>query len=524
MYRITNIKIAIDVKQDLRREASKKMKVKPSQIKSLDIIKKSVDARKGSIHFVYTVDVSLSDGVERKAERLKDVREVTKPIMKAVPQFTVKNKEIRVVVVGTGPAGLFCALTLARSGMKPLVIERGSEMTKREQTVDAFWATGELNEQTNVQFGEGGAGTFSDGKLNSNIKNPLCQAVLHEYVRAGAPKEIIYLNKPHVGTNYIRCAVVAMRQEIIGLGGEFKFNACMTDIEAINDEVKSITINHKEFIPCDKLVLAIGHSARDTYAMLKDKGVAMQRKTFSVGARIEHPQTIIDTNQYGKWAGHKALSAADYRLVYHDASGRSAYSFCMCPGGYVVASSSEKGGVVTNGMSYHDRSADNANSALLVNVYPDDLQGKDVLEGIRFQRELEKKAFAMSGENYAAPMQTVGNFLGKITENMIGEVQPTYSCGVTSCDLHDILPQYITDTLKAGIQAFDKKIQGFAREDAILTGVETRSSAPITLLRGDDFQSVNIKNLYPIGEGAGHAGGIMSSAVDGIRCAERVVE
>jgi uncharacterized FAD-dependent dehydrogenase len=258
--------------------------------------------------------------------------------------------------------------------------------------------------------------------------------------------------------------------------------------------------------------------------MLKQNKMDMQRKTFSVGVRIEHPQTLIDTNQYGKWAGHTTLPAADYRLVYHDPSGRSAYSFCMCPGGYVIAAASEKGGVVTNGMSFHDRRALNANSALLVNVHPDDLEGEDVLHGIHIQRELEQKAFELGGENYYAPIQSVGHFLGKTTENVIGEVEPTYSCGVTPCDLHDLLPQFVTDTLKAGLQAFDQRIKGFAREGALLTGVETRSSSPVTLLRGDDFQSTNIKNVYPIGEGAGHAGGIMSSAVDGIRCAERVVE
>lgn len=514
MIRIDNIKIFEDLSEsELTNKILKKNKISPSDFISLDIVKKSIDARdKRNVHYNYSVNINLKDESKYNFKHIEEV-----------PEYQIKhnrNSLYRPIIIGSGPAGLFCALTFIDNGYKPIIIEQGSCVEDRIKYVEEYKNTGHINELCNVQFGEGGAGTFSDGKLTTGINSPYIKKVLENFHKFGAPKEILYLNKPHIGTDNLINILKNIRSYIESKGGEYRFNTKLIDIESNNDIVKVLT-NNGEY-KTDVLVLAIGHSARDTFKMLKDKNIEMQRKNFSVGVRIEHKQSMINESQYGTFTKLN-LPPAEYKLVYHGADNRSCYSFCMCPGGEVIASSSEKESIVTNGMSVFKRDKENANAALLVNVLTTDFEGSDPLAGMYFQEELEHKAFVLGGSNYNAPVQRVEDFINNVPSTHIGSIIPSYKPGYTLCNLNDILPVFVSKTLREGIISFDHKIKGFANPDAILTGVETRSSSPITIPRNDNLMS-NIPCIYPCGEGAGFAGGITSAAVDGIKVAISIIE
>ena len=513
-YRLENIKIREDLKEEkVFQNACKKHNVKTTEIKDYRIYKKSIDARnKEDVHYNYTIDVLTN----RKIKGAKLIEEKTIDLNKIKVN---RQSNFRPVIVGSGPAGLFCALTLAYNGIKPIVIERGKKVEERKKDVEEFWKTGKLKINSNAQFGEGGAGTFSDGKLTTGTHNPLCRNVLEEFVKYGAPEQILYESKPHIGTDNLINIVANIRNEIIRLGGDFLFDDTVTDIDIANNQL--IAVNCSEKIETDTAVFAIGHSARDTFEMLYKNNLNMEKKNFSVGVRIEHKQEMINKAQYGTKTKLK-LPAADYKLAYHGKD-RSCYTFCMCPGGQVVATSSEEGTIVTNGMSKFARDEENANSAVLVNVVPEDFEGDSPLDGIYFQKDLEEKAFKLGGSNYYAPVQRVEDFIENRKTEKIGKVKPTYKPGVTMSNLNEILPEFVSNTLKEGIQYFDTKIKGFANPDSILTGVETRSSSPVRILRDENYMS-NIKGIYPCGEGAGYAGGIMTAAVDGIKVAIAILE
>ena len=436
----------------------------------------------------------------------------------------MKWKPKRPVVIGMGPAGLFAGLILAQMGFRPVILERGKAVRERTKDTFGLWRQGVLNPESNVQFGEGGAGTFSDGKLHSQIKDPrhLGRKVLEEFVKAGAPEEILYASKPHIGTFRLVGMVEKMRETIQALGGEICFQSRVDDIEIANGKVCGVMLASGEHIATNHLVLAVGHSARDTFEMLHKRGVYIEAKPFSIGFRIEHPQSLIDRARYGSNAGNPLLGAADYKLVHHASNGRSVYSFCMCPGGTVVAAASEPERVVTNGMSQYSRNERNANSGIVVGVSPEDFPGGP-LTGIEFQRRWESRAYELGGRNYQAPGQLVGDFLAGRPSRNFGAVQPSYTPGVHLCDLSTALPDYAIAAIREALPAFAKQIKGFDLPDAVLTGVETRTSSPIRIKRhDDDLQSINTRGLYPAGEGAGYAGGILSAAVDGIRVAEAV--
>lgn len=523
MLRLENIKIREDLSDDdVVREACKKYQISFSDVEYYNILKKSIDARnKDDIFYNYTIDVKYT------GKGGKEIKKVTKESY----QIDINKKrksEKRPVIVGAGPAGLFCALLLVQNGIKPIIIEQGKKVEDRKKDVDEFLKSGKLNVNSNVQFGEGGAGTFSDGKLTTGVNNPLCRRVLKEFVNFGAPKQIMYVNKPHIGTDNLINVISNMRNYIIENGGEFLFESKLVDFEIKDEKLVSakyieLSNENKEIkeIETDSLVLAIGHSARDTFEKVYEKGLTMEKKNFSVGVRIEHKQSMINESQYGTKTKLN-LPPAEYKLAYHGEN-RSCYTFCMCPGGTVMASSSNPGEIVTNGMSKFARDGENANSAVLVSVTPEDFKGESVLEGIYFQKELEEKAFVLGGSNYFAPIQKVGDFLEDRKTTEIGEVKPTYKPGVTLSNLQEILPDYVVKTLKEGILDFDKKIKGFANKDAILTGVETRSSSPVRIVRNEIGES-NIKGIYPCGEGAGYAGGIMTAAMDGIKIAINILE
>lgn len=513
MIKITNIKIKADLSDDeLFEKIYKKYKINKNDVTERRIIKKSIDARnKADIFYNYSVELECKN--ENKIKNVQIVK-------KEEPFKIIVNRKSskRPVIIGAGPAGLFSALTLAQNGIKPIIIEQGKTVDERKKDVEEFQKTGKLNTLSNVQFGEGGAGTFSDGKLTSGIHNPLCKIVLKEFYNFGAPEQILYINKPHIGTDNLINIIRNMRNEIIKLGGEFLFNEKVTDFEFENSKVTAVICSKR--IETDTVILAIGHSARSTFEKLYEKGVKMEKKNFSIGVRIEHKQSMINKSQYGEITKLK-LPPAEYKMAYHGEN-RSCYTFCMCPGGTVIASSSEPETIVTNGMSVYARNGENANSAVLVNVTPNDFKGESPLEGMYFQKDLEQKAFKLGGSNYNAPIQRFEDFEKNVKSTHIGEIKPTYKPGVTLSNLNEILPDFISKTLIEGIKYFDKSIKGFAHPDAILTGVETRSSSPVQITRNENKQS-NIKGLYPCGEGAGYAGGIMSAAVDGIKCAIAVL-
>ena len=513
MIKITNIKIKADLSDDeLFEKIYKKYKINKNDVTEKRIIKKSIDARnKADIFYNYSVELECKN--ENKIKNVQIVK-------KEEPFKIIVNRKSskRPVIIGAGPAGLFSALTLAQNGIKPIIIEQGKTVDERKKDVEEFQKTGKLNTLSNVQFGEGGAGTFSDGKLTSGIHNPLCKNVLKEFYNFGAPEQILYINKPHIGTDNLINIIRNMRNEIIKLGGEFLFNEKVTDFEFENSKVTAVICGKR--IETDTVILAIGHSARSTFEKLYEKGVKMEKKNFSIGVRIEHKQSMINKSQYGEITKLK-LPPAEYKMAYHGEN-RSCYTFCMCPGGTVIASSSEPETIVTNGMSVYARNGENANSAVLVNVTPNDFKGESPLEGMYFQKDLEQKAFKLGGSNYNAPIQRFEDFENNVKSTHIGEIKPTYKPGVTLSNLNEILPDFISKTLIEGIKYFDKSIKGFEHPDAILTGVETRSSSPVQITRNENKQS-NIKGLYPCGEGAGYAGGIMSAAVDGIKCAIAVL-
>lgn len=523
LIRVNNLKVDIEHRQQVLPPLLRKLRVAADQIKHYQIYRESIDARKAEmVYFVYAVDVELVNeaSVLRLLQRDPDVGPAPDLDYRCV-QTGSSRLHARPVVIGTGPAGLFAGLLLAEMGYRPLLLERGGDVDERTAALERFWRGEGLDPDNNVQFGEGGAGTFSDGKLTTLIKDKRGRKVLEELILAGAPPEIIYSQKPHVGTDRLRSVVRNLRQRIVALGGEVRWHAQVTDLVTTEQRVTGLVINDREQLTAEAVVLAIGHSARDTFAMLHSRGVRMEQKPFSIGVRIEHPQEMVDRAQYKRFAGHPNLGAADYKLVYHAPGGRSAYTFCMCPGGEVVAAASEPGHLCTNGMSEYARAAGNANSALLVGVEPGDYGSDHPLAGVEFQRQWERQAFLLGGGGYRAPAQLVGDFLAGRPSSDFGQVQPSYQLGVQLTDLGLCLPAYAVQTMREAIPDFARRLKGFDRPDAIMTGVETRSSSPVRILRGEDYLC-NLQGLYPCGEGAGYAGGIVSAAVDGLRVGEAI--
>lgn len=528
MLRIINFRVDVKNKNPLEALLVHKFPVLKDQIQEIHVVRRAVDARKKShITFVYTLFVAVQNEVVvmKKLGRDKNVSTM-EPIE---PEPIVHGEQVlkeRPVVVGFGPAGMLAAFYLAREGYRPIVLERGQDVDQRSHDVETFWQTGEFKAESNVQFGEGGAGTFSDGKLTTRVTHPRLHEIAKYFVQFGAPQEILYKHKPHVGTDVLRGMVKAMREQIIAWGGEVRFGAKLTKLQLAANQVVGVEVNDEEIIPTSLVLAGVGHSARDTYEMLYNTGIAMESKPFAVGVRIEHPQSMIDISQYGIEPAELGLGAAEYSVVYHDKeTGRTAYSFCMCPGGEVVASASEDGHVVTNGMSLYARASGVANSALVVTVGPDDF-GNHPLGGVAFQREWEKKAFELGGHDYKAPLQTVGDFLarqkGTVPEGNAAAPH-SYRPGVVAADLHECLPTYVTDVMERALPYFGRRIKGFDEPQICMTGVETRTSSPLRILRDDDRQSPTVKGLYPMGEGAGYAGGIMSAALDGAETAIRVM-
>jgi uncharacterized FAD-dependent dehydrogenase len=527
VIRLTELRLPLEhTPEQLTAAVLQRLWLKPAELLELRIHKRSPDARKKSaLQFVYSLDLALADEAAVLARCQDDPHVRPTPDMeyRFVAQAP-KQDFLRPIVVGFGPAGIFAALILAQSGFRPLVLERGRKVRERTKDTWDLWRRHELHPESNVQFGEGGAGTFSDGKLYSQIKDRrhLGRKVLTEFVKAGAPEEILYVSRPHIGTFRLVSMVEKMRAEIEALGGEIRFQARVEDLVIEDGRVRGVVLADGATIRADQVVLALGHSARDTFEMLHRRGVFMEAKPFAVGFRIEHPQAVIDRARHGRYAGNPLLGAADYKLVHHAQNGRAVYSFCMCPGGQVVAATSEPGCVVTNGMSQYSRAERNANAGLVVNIAPADFGGEGPLAGIEFQRQWERRAFELGGGNYDAPGQRVGDFLAGRPSETLGAVEPSYQPRVKPTDLATALPDYVIAALREAIPAFDKQIHGFAMADAVLTGVETRTSSPLRITRGADGQSLNVKGLFPAGEGAGYAGGILSAGVDGIEVAEAV--
>ena len=513
---------------ECRRALARKLRIGERDLLHVERRRRSIDARKqGNVQLTFTLRAELAPGARVRADKgvkLVDERPFTFP----APVTRVGG---RPVVVGAGCAGLFCALSLARAGLEPLLVERGEDAARRAETVRCHNETGELDVESNIQFGVGGAGTFSDGKLQTGTKSPAHRLILETFVAAGAQPQILWDAKPHIGSDVLPRVVTQIVREIEEAGGEVRTRCRMSDLDIAGGAIRGVTLAttgddglvREERIPTDCVILACGHSARDVFALLRERGVTMERKTFAMGVRIEHLQANIDRALYGSAAGHPALGAAPYSLSCHLPSGRSAFSFCMCPGGYVVSAASETGGVCTNGMSLSDRAGTNANSGLLANVFPEDLPGDDVLAGVELQRTCERAAFAAGDGAYVAPAQLVGDFLQGVPSSSGGSVNPTYPRGVSWGDVTPCLPPYVAETLREAIPLLGRRLRGFDVADAVLTGVETRSSSPVRVTRGDDGQSLSVRGLWPVGEGAGYAGGIMSAATDGILAAEKVV-
>ena len=529
MLRLTDIKLPLDHNDSALAEAIvRKLAISAEDLLHVNVFKRGYDARNNrDIQLIYTVDVEVKGEADLLAKFAKDTQVRVTPDMtyKFVAQAP-ENLTHRPVVVGLGPCGIFAALILAQMGFKPIVLERGKAVRERTKDTFGFWRKQPLNPESNVQFGEGGAGTFSDGKLYSQVKDRkhYGRKVLHEFVEAGAPEEILYVSKPHIGTFKLVSMVEKMRQQIIDLGGEIHFSSRVEKLDLDEEEgqysVKGLHLSDGSYLACKQVIMALGHSARDTFQNLYDQGVYMEAKPFSIGFRIEHEQSMIDHCRFGDNAGNPILGAADYKLVHHCKNGRTVYSFCMCPGGTVVAAASEPGRVVTNGMSQYSRHERNANSAIVVGITPEQDYPGHPLAGIELQRRLEELAFKAGGENYNAPGQLIGDFLADKPSAELGEVTPSYTPGVTLTDLSKVVPDYVTQAIREAIPAFDRQIKGFAKADGTLTGVETRTSSPVCIKRDKDYQSINVKGLYPAGEGAGYAGGIWSAGIDGIRVAE----
>ena len=510
---------------ELAAEAARLLRMREKDILSLRLLRRSVDARE-EVRLVYTVEVAVKEesAILRRARSRKISRAAQAPAY--TPPSPLPAPAVPPVVVGAGPAGLFAALVLAQAGLRPILLERGRPVERRKADVERFWATGELDLTSNVQFGEGGAGAFSDGKLNTGVKNERIGWILEQFAGAGASADILYDAKPHIGTDELVTVVQNLRETIIHYGGEVRFGVKVTGLVTEDGRVTGVRAaqgGEEAVIPASCVLLAIGHSARDTFEALHAQGVPMEPKPFSMGVRIEHPQRLVNESQYGPFADAPGLGAADYKLNVRLPDGSSAYTFCMCPGGYVVAAASEEGGVVTNGMSDHARDGENANAALLVTLNPADFPDRSPLGGMYWQRQLEQTAFRAGGSNYRAPAQLVGDFLARRPSQTLGGVQPTYRPGVTLCELHTVLPERITSVLEQALPELDRKLHGFAAPDAVLTAPETRSSSPVRILRDETRQS-QLRGLYPCGEGAGYAGGITSAALDGILTAEAVIE
>ena len=525
MIRVRQIKIPIekDCKEELKNKISKKIKIQNQDILEIKINKKSLDARnKPQLFYIYEVDIL----VKNEEKILKNNRNID--ILKAphetykVPKKGINKLTKRPIIIGSGPAGLFCAYLLAESGFKPIIIERGEEIDKRVVTVEKFWKTGILNKNSNVQFGEGGAGTFSDGKLNTLIKDKeyRMKKVFEIFVECGANPEIMYIHNPHIGTDVLREVIKNIRNKIISLGGTFKYNTCLTNINIKNNTIQSIEINNNDLIETDLLVLAIGHSSRDTFKILLDKKIKLESKPFAVGLRIQHPQKLINENQYGDKYNIN-LPPASYKLTYKAKSNRGVYSFCMCPGGYVVNASSELEKLAINGMSYHDRGSSNANSAIVVTVDSKDY-GNDILDGVKFQQALEEKAYQLG--NGKIPIQLLKDFHNSVETKSLETTKPIFKGNYQYTDLNKLLPENIAIDLKEALINFDKKIKGFNNDDSVLAGIESRTSSPIRIIRNEEYESINIKGIYPCGEGAGYAGGITTSAMDGLKVAEAIIK
>ncbi len=528
MIRITDLFLPFDHDEnDLQWAVLKTLDIEAGQLNSIAISRSSLDTRKKhAIRRVYTLHIEIDDEEKILEKHVKNRKISRAPETKYTSPILIRKiKRERPLVIGSGPAGLFAGLILAEAGYPPLLIDRGKPVEERTRDTNKFWKNRELDSESNVQFGEGGAGTFSDGKLQTRVKDKLNRdkKVLQELVLVGAPEEILFKNKPHLGTAKLTKIVKNIRKRIIELGDKYQFQSRMDDLILEKKQIKGVRLQSGEEIRSEQVLLAIGHSARDTFKMLSNRGVQLEAKPFSIGFRIEHPQTVIDRNQYGQQAGHPLLGAADYQLVHHSSFGRTVYSFCMCPGGVVIAASSEQGTVVTNGMSKYARNERNANSAIVAEVVPADFM--DIpLGGIEFQRYWEEKAFFQGGGNFNAPCQLVGDFLRGKRSSALGSVQPSYLPGIKMTDLRESLPVFVISAIQEALPEFEKRIRGFTQPDAVLTGIETRTSSPVRIVRGKDYQSISIQGLYPAGEGSGYAGGIISSAMDGIKAAEAIIK
>jgi len=528
MIRLSSINLPFDhSEKDAVNAILRALKIPRDDLLYYRILKRSLDSRKNRPMlrvYSFIVEVKDQDGLSGIIKR-SDKITIMPDTDYQIPLLNRRKEGNPPLIIGTGPAGIFAGLILAEAGLNPILLERGKPVQERTMDVRNFWTNRSLGLESNVQFGEGGAGTFSDGKLRTRVKDKSqrTKKILGELVKAGAPEEILYDHKPHVGTANLVKVVKNIRERIESLGGEYKFDSKVVELLIERDKIIGIKLNDGREIFSDTVILAIGHSARDTFVMLDNAGIGLTPKPFSVGFRIEHPQELIDKNQYGNHAGHPKLGAAEYQLAFKTSTGRSVYSFCMCPGGSVIGSSSEENTVVTNGMSQYARAGANANSAIVAEVFPEDY-GQNALAGFQFQRKWEKNAFEIGGENYDAPVQLVGDFLSGIETSAIGEVKPTYLPGYQLSDLRQALPQVIVNAIMEALPFFNRKIPGFTMPGAVLTGVETRTSSPLRILRDQDLQSVSCRGLYPVGEGSGYAGGIMSSAIDGIKAAEKIIE